>query len=68
LIDLRAGLTNTLVGLLGLVLGPIDRLVKGPLQGNYDVVNGAGLVVGLISITLISWSIHASSKARQQTT
>ncbi|QRV72651.1 major facilitator superfamily transporter [Ceratobasidium sp. AG-Ba] len=59
------GLVNTLVGVLGLVLSPIDRLVKGPLHGNYDIVNAAGLITGLLSSLLISWSIRRSWKGRQ---
>ncbi|KAG8752795.1 hypothetical protein FRC11_008024, partial [Ceratobasidium sp. 423] len=33
------GLVTTLVGLLGLILGPIDSLVKNQLHGNFDPVN-----------------------------
>ncbi|KAG8694531.1 hypothetical protein FRC09_009784 [Ceratobasidium sp. 395] len=62
------GLINTLVGLQGLVLGPVDRLVKGPLDGNYNVVNGVGLAAGLLSSALLSWSIRANSKPRQLAT
>ncbi|CAE6465358.1 unnamed protein product [Rhizoctonia solani] len=44
------GLVTTLVGLLGLILGPIDSLVKNQLHGNFDLVNnvqvGGGCLVG----------------------
>ncbi|CAE7226377.1 unnamed protein product, partial [Rhizoctonia solani] len=33
------GLATTLVGLLGLILGPVDSLVKSQLHGNYDLIN-----------------------------
>ncbi|KDN51269.1 hypothetical protein RSAG8_00898, partial [Rhizoctonia solani AG-8 WAC10335] len=52
------GLVTTLVGLLGLILGPVDSLVKGQLHGNYDLVNSAWLILGFVSSDLLCWSIH----------
>ncbi|KAF8607567.1 hypothetical protein BDV93DRAFT_519600 [Ceratobasidium sp. AG-I] len=60
------GLLNTLVGLFGLVLGPIDHWVKGPLNGNYNLINGLGLAGGLMASALLSWSIRASANKRRR--
>ncbi|CAE6470057.1 unnamed protein product [Rhizoctonia solani] len=52
------GLATMLVGLLGLILGPVDGLVKNTLDGNYDVVNSVWLILGFISSSLLCWSIR----------
>lgn len=54
------GLLNCTAGIFGLVLRPIDILVKGPLRGNYTVVNVVGLILGCISTALITWRIYRS--------
>ncbi|KAL5636684.1 hypothetical protein ACGC1H_000594 [Rhizoctonia solani] len=58
------GLATTLVGLLGLILGPVDSLVKSRLHGNYDLVNSVLLVLGFTSSGLLCWSIHRGSERR----
>ncbi|KAJ1308923.1 hypothetical protein OPQ81_004608 [Rhizoctonia solani] len=52
------GLITTLVGLLSLILGPVDSLVKDQLHGSYDIVNSAWLILGFISSSLLCWSIY----------
>lgn len=52
------GLLNCVAGLFGLVNRPIDLLVKGPLRGNYDYVNVAGAVLGVVSAAAITWRIY----------
>ncbi|KAH7343519.1 major facilitator superfamily domain-containing protein [Rhizoctonia solani] len=52
------GLATMLVGLLGLILGPVDSLVKNQLDGNYDLVNSVWLILGFISSGLLCWSIR----------
>ncbi|CAE6404354.1 unnamed protein product [Rhizoctonia solani] len=60
------GLATTLVGLLGLILGPVDSLVKSRLQGNYDLVNSVWLILGFASSGLLCWSIHRESERRRR--
>lgn len=62
------GLANTLVGLLSLILGPIDHLVKNQLHGNYNIVNAAWLILGFVAATLLSWSIRRGSTLRERDT
>lgn len=60
------GLLNCTAGIFGLVLRPIDLLVKGPLRGNYTVVNVVGLILGCVSTVLITWRIYRSPTAAGQ--
>lgn len=58
------GLLNCTAGLCGLVLRPIDLLVKGPLKGNYTIVNVAGLLLGAVSATGVTWRIYRRSEGQ----
>ncbi|KAF8314726.1 MFS general substrate transporter [Clavulina sp. PMI_390] len=52
------GLLNCIAGLSGLILRPVDLLVKGALAGNYTIPNIVGIVLGCISTALITWRIY----------
>lgn len=43
------GLAMTLSGAVGLILNPLDRLIKGPLGGDYTPINIALCVLGAVS-------------------
>ncbi|KDQ16482.1 hypothetical protein BOTBODRAFT_30811 [Botryobasidium botryosum FD-172 SS1] len=49
------GLANSLAGLFVLILGPIDLLVKGPLEGDYTPANVTMMVVGMGSAAWLCW-------------
>jgi len=52
------GLLNTIAGVFGLILRPIDLFTKGTLRGNYTIVNLVGIVLGAISAALVAWRIY----------
>ncbi|KAL7419783.1 hypothetical protein Q5752_005699 [Cryptotrichosporon argae] len=51
------GLSMTLSGLFGLVLGPLDAAVKGPLAGDYTPVNAALLSAGALACASMGWRV-----------
>lgn len=55
------GLANSLSGLSGLILRPLDVLTKNRLNGNYNPVNISGLVLGALASAILSiriWVAH----------
>ena len=43
------GLSNTISGMGGMILGPIDLLIRGPLRGNHTPINLMWLVLGVLA-------------------
>lgn len=55
------GLANSLSGLFGLTLRPLDVLTKNQLNGDYTAVNTLGLVLGALVSAILSiriWIAH----------
>ena len=55
------GLANSLSGLFGLILRPLDVLTRNRLNGNYNPVNILGLVLGTLVSAILSiriWVAH----------
>ncbi|KAG8930639.1 hypothetical protein FRC02_003966 [Tulasnella sp. 418] len=56
------GLTNSISGLFGLVLRPIDVLVKTKLDGDYVPIDVLGIILGILSSSLLSWQIWKGTR------
>lgn len=55
------GLANSLSGLFGLILRPLDVLTKNRLNSNYTPVNISGLGLGALTSAILSvriWVAH----------
>jgi len=57
------GLANTLAGLFGLILRPIDVLLKSKLHGDYTPVNLVLFVGGLVANLMLSWRIWSETRS-----
>jgi len=57
------GLANTLAGLFGLILRPIDVLLKSKLHGDYTPVNLVLFVGGLVANVMLSWRVWSETRS-----
>ncbi|KAG9054845.1 hypothetical protein FS842_003964 [Serendipita sp. 407] len=56
------GLANTLSGLFGLVLRPIDLLLKSKLHGDYTPPNLVLLGCGIVASSLLTWRVWVGTR------
>lgn len=55
------GLAMTVSGGIGVVLNPLDRLVKGKLGGDYTPINVVLLVLGFVSTLMLAYQCSPRS-------
>lgn len=56
------GLANSLSGIFGLVLRPIDLLLKSKLHGDYTPPNLVLLACGVLASTALSWKVWSGTR------
>lgn len=57
------GLANSVAGIFGLILRPIDVLVKNEWQGDYVAIDVIGVGFGLLASGLLTWKIWKGTGA-----
>jgi hypothetical protein len=57
------GLANSIAGLFGLILRPIDVLLKSKLHGDYTPPNLVLFVCGLFASVILSWRVWSGTRS-----